>query len=183
MTDEDIIRALGCCVNGKCFKCPLKTMNCSAKVPMAFALDLISRQQAELEKCIRKSTVHEKTVELVKAQLKTANEVVDKIEAENNSLRAKVKELQALLYIFLDTKNGDLVRITNTELENIKRPIKTDAIKEFAEKLKSKVETTISVDRDFIAYSFGDEFKTFSTVDEVIEFLTPIVIKEMAGER
>ena len=49
MTDNEIIKALGCCVNGKCFKCPLKTMNCSAKVPMAFALDLISRQQAEIE--------------------------------------------------------------------------------------------------------------------------------------
>ena len=50
MTDKEIIKALGCCVNGKCFKCPLKTMNCSAKVPMAFALDLISRQQAEIER-------------------------------------------------------------------------------------------------------------------------------------
>ena len=47
MVDKEIIKALECCVNGKCFKCPLKTMNCSAKVPMAFALDLINRQQAE----------------------------------------------------------------------------------------------------------------------------------------
>lgn len=92
MTDKDIIKALGCCVNGKCFKCPLKTMNCSAKVPMAFALDLISRQQAENK------------------ELKTEN-------------------------LILSQKRFNIFeRIEFTD--KLKKQLKSEAIKEFAERLK-----------------------------------------------
>ena len=92
--DKGIVKGLECCekLNNKCDECPYRETGCQYELSKD-ALDLINRQQAELEKYIRKSTIHEKTVELVTAQLKTANEVVDKIEAENNSLRKEVKRL------------------------------------------------------------------------------------------
>ena len=95
MTDNEIIKALGCCVNGKCFKCPLKTMNCSAKVPMAFALDLISRQQAEIEELKTENLILSQKrfniferiefTDKLKKQIKSEaiKEVFDKIKAVN----------------------------------------------------------------------------------------------------
>lgn len=48
--DNEIIKALECCINGKCKGCPLYAMNCSPKVAMAFSVDFINRQKAEIER-------------------------------------------------------------------------------------------------------------------------------------
>jgi hypothetical protein len=53
MTDNDIIKALECCINGKCNGCPLYAMNCSPKVAMAFSANIINRQKAEIERLQR----------------------------------------------------------------------------------------------------------------------------------
>lgn len=50
MTDNEIKKSLGCCINNKCSECPLKAMNCSKNVAMAYANDLINRQQADNER-------------------------------------------------------------------------------------------------------------------------------------
>ena len=50
MTDNEIKKALVCCINGKCNECPLYAMNCSPKVAMAFSADFITRQKAEIER-------------------------------------------------------------------------------------------------------------------------------------
>lgn len=50
MKDEEIIKALECCIkHNSCDGCPLNALNCTARVPMAFAVDLINRQKAEIE--------------------------------------------------------------------------------------------------------------------------------------
>ena len=60
-TDEQIKKALECCINKRtmCKQCPLYSidiLNCNEKVAMAFALDLINRQEAEIERLT--SNVH-----------------------------------------------------------------------------------------------------------------------------
>ena len=50
LTGAETKKALKCCINGKCSECPLRAMNCSAKVAMAFANDLINRYEAEIER-------------------------------------------------------------------------------------------------------------------------------------
>ena len=49
ITINEIKKALVCCINGKCKGCPLRAMNCSPKVAMAFSADFINRQKAEIE--------------------------------------------------------------------------------------------------------------------------------------
>ena len=51
MTDNEIIKAVGCCIgNTKCDECPMfRTQNCMNKV-FGYALDLINRQKAENER-------------------------------------------------------------------------------------------------------------------------------------
>ena len=116
-TDDEIIKALECCINDNCSDCPETFGNCELTT-MRNALDLLKRQRAKIEKLqnalfkqedtiqmlvtdkdteieryIRKTTVYEKTVENMTAEIKTANEVIDKIEAENISLRAEIEKL------------------------------------------------------------------------------------------
>lgn len=50
MTVEQVAKALECCIKGECSKCPLSAMVCGDEVVMQYALDLIKRQQAEIEK-------------------------------------------------------------------------------------------------------------------------------------
>ena len=51
LTDNEIKKALECCARGyDCRECPMNAPNCYARVPMAFALDLINRLQAENER-------------------------------------------------------------------------------------------------------------------------------------
>lgn len=50
MNDNDIINGLKCCIMEKCAKCTLKAMNCSPKVHIAFAIELINRQKADIER-------------------------------------------------------------------------------------------------------------------------------------
>ena len=116
LTPEEIKKALECCVNGKCFKCPLKTMNCSAKVPMAFALDLINRQQAEIER------LQSILVRFLDEMSEWGN--------KNN----------------VDTTNFSIIPIAESEKESLVKQLKSEAIKEFIEKLKEKKHIAIPFD-------------------------------------
>ena len=61
MTDNEIIKALECCLSGKdydtaCMKCPIEPICESDDILLKYALDLINRQKAEIE-----SLKHRKT--------------------------------------------------------------------------------------------------------------------------
>lgn len=59
MTDKDIIKALECCTKGEdCKHCPLKEElpYCSDDIMVDAALDLINRQQAEIERLKKHNT-------------------------------------------------------------------------------------------------------------------------------
>jgi predicted RNase H-like nuclease (RuvC/YqgF family) len=51
MTDNEIVKALECChqVNG-CDRCPLHSYSAECEILNTYALDLIKRQKAEIEK-------------------------------------------------------------------------------------------------------------------------------------
>ena len=50
MNDKDIIKALRCCSEAVCGRCPLRGENMCVSKVTGYALDLIKRQQAEIEK-------------------------------------------------------------------------------------------------------------------------------------
>lgn len=50
MTDNEIIKALECCIKHECTNCSLNKMFCSDTVAMGHALDLTKRQQKEIER-------------------------------------------------------------------------------------------------------------------------------------
>lgn len=68
MTDNEIIKALECCVKDKCSDCPAKAMFCDANVPMAFALDLINRQSKEIGRLEKSNRNWRRKVQRLRAE-------------------------------------------------------------------------------------------------------------------
>lgn len=85
LTGAETKKALECCINGKCSECPLRAMNCSAKVAMAFANDLINRYEAEIERLEKGSlkeamTFNSKTI--ARAVAEAVDEFAERLKKE-----------------------------------------------------------------------------------------------------
>ena len=93
MTDAEIIKALKCCIKGKCSECPLKAMFCSECVVMGYALDLINRQKVENERlqeeCFIKSqkraNIFEISESFERGRIKGIKEFAEMIKIENRN--------------------------------------------------------------------------------------------------
>lgn len=121
MTDNEIIKALECCINDDCDNCPDTFGNCEHNA-MRNALNLINRQQEEIER----------------------------LKIENQSLRGAANSYK-LHY----------------------NEAKTEAVKEFADRLKALDRLDIDV-----SYGYGREHCTEAIAVTLIDNL----IKEMAGD-
>ena len=139
-TDEETIKALECCTNyGKqedCIGCPIRS-ECNPNVLEKYALDLIPRQKAIIEKSEKVEHFADKTIETANAEIERLEKELMKCKLEKEMLYQTVEE------------------------------IKSEAIKEFAEKLENEINcrTTLSRQQD-------------KNVIHIIHNL----LKEMAGE-
>lgn len=80
MNDNDIIKALECCINGKCAECPLEKMACSETVAMQYALALINRQKAEIESLQKAYLMYEETSGLKQAKSEAIKDFAEEFE-------------------------------------------------------------------------------------------------------
>lgn len=116
MTDEQIIKALKCCVKTEfisdCAKCKMFAFDCK-DILIENALDLINRQKAEIE------------------ELKTE---IERMEDENYTLKNKI-EIRDNLIEQLGSDINIKYNTIYTMREKLKNS-KSEAIKEFAERLK-----------------------------------------------
>ena len=131
MTDNEIIKALECCGDpySICAECPIKDDHGCNEQLANYALDIIKRQQAEIER------------------LESAN---DKKFNQWNMLAEKTKQHYADLY---------------NEAKDI---LKSEAVKEFAERLKEKSFKTI---------------RNYGLTKDVVEVCDiDNLVKEMVGE-
>ena len=106
ITDKEIIKALECChmVNG-CERCPLRNDTDECEILNTYALDLLLRQKAEIER------------------LRKENKIL--------SVNADTAFQDGL------NENRDLFK------KEVEHEIKSEAIKEFASKLKSRIRKDI----------------------------------------
>lgn len=135
MNDKDITKALECCSkNILCGQCPLKEKNNCINKLSAYALELISRQQAEIErlhdevsKTRRKalleasskfaghSDYHGDTILCKLICMAEGKEVeiakpLDKSEIKSESVKEFVKEHKEIMRSFLDDDNEFLMK-------------------------------------------------------------------------
>ena len=140
MTDNEIIKALECCVKGlECKNCPANPHKgnygyCTSLLLKA-ALDLINRQKAEIFKEKNKNS---------------------KLRNERNRLKAEVERLQTENKLLIDNdvsnkypncvlvEKGRIYTKALEDYDNLIGDISAEAIKEFAERLKENSIATFS---------------------------------------
>ena len=92
MTDNEIKKALECCIKNDCVNCPYESKvhfkNC-----LEGFLDLINRQKAELDDLKRDDLPR------CKDALRRANEIGMDVDKENQELREEIERLQKELKI------------------------------------------------------------------------------------
>ena len=148
LTDKEIIKALECCKYEYDTKCELCCYNfysrtgCRSELRRN-ALDLINRLQAKVEKCEKVEHFADKTIETANAEIERLNKEVeielDKLNAEKN------------------------------DVMHYKDQIKSEAVKEFAERLKEQYAQGINW--------FGKKEHYFVNVEDIDNLL-----KELVGE-
>lgn len=151
MTDNEIIKALECCKNDGiiCFECPYKKTNGCMEKLSADALDLITRQQAEIENLKVENQSLRGAAHSLKMHYEEAQSEINKLNAEN----------------MLTMSERNAFRNSFYELSKQLKTAKSEAVKEYAEKLKGKTFTH----KNFGKLIFADD------IDDLV--------KEMVGEK
>jgi molecular chaperone GrpE (heat shock protein) len=124
-TDDDVIKALECCTLGDCFPCAYGNIGVGCRDKMnADALALILRQKREIE---RLNTVHADMTE----SLRLAAEA-------NKDMQAEIERLKKIG----DDKTSEVLRhdASIRELHKQLETARSEAIKEFAKKIKTDAE-------------------------------------------
>lgn len=100
MTDNEIIKALECCKRDDCDCCPNDFGNCYSNLA-GYSLDLINRQQAEIERLEKDS----KRLKKVQMQLDDAMKMYSTIKAE--AVKEFAERLKERKYQSSDWSHGE----------------------------------------------------------------------------
>lgn len=176
LTDNEIIKALECCgniVDSTCKGCVYhETYNASCVVRlMRDALDLINRQKAENEKNENIIRIADKTIETQQTEIERLTNKLEQQEemmanlgvelttmrSAANSYKLHYKEAQAEIESLKHRKTE--LQIRNQELQHEK----SEAIKEFAERLKTYKMQPFNYDRYLVP---------LVAIDEVVKEMT-----------
>ena len=146
MTDNEIIKALECCSCWESYKscedCPENTYDCGCANKLEkHSLDLINRQKAIIEKSEKVEHFADKAIE-------TANAEIERLNIELQSMRSAANSYK-MHYV----------------------TAKSEAIKEFAERLKENIRNAI--DTYYNSYG-GGYYHAEDTIDDI-----DILVKEM----
>ena len=183
MTDNEIIKALECCsVNiNVCDTCPIdpkkKDNYTCGMVLTRNALDLINRQTAEIDFYKERSNKYEAQVEVLLEQTKNQKAEIEKFD----NIKATINKFWDMLLKCKIAKRKDAP--TLEEFAEVIGEIETDAIKEFAERLKPMMfgyYDCLEQSAKGRPYE-GDTLMDYEVVDMVEDCIDNLV-KEMVGE-
>ncbi len=157
MNDNDIIKALECCINGKCAECPLEKMACSETVAMQYALAFINRQKADKIIAERKekdarALFKDATAEIARSKNKQKPTGASGYKIENgkvvfftnmlNGYRYEYKDLDEVVKTLNELlqecySKDEIAFALRCKTEELKTA-KSEAIKEFAEEFERR---------------------------------------------
>lgn len=156
MTDNEIIKALECCIkdNCDCGECPaIPVCQHDADCPKTIALALINRQKAEIESLNKK---YQLAVTEREANVKGFTEEVERLEGNLKFVRGTVERLRKaneILSANADTAFQEgLNEAQELYAQQIKNETRDKAIKEFAERVKENVTYHEDECGDFVAW-------------------------------
>lgn len=163
MTDEQIIKALECCYIGMghwCSKCPFSKADSEhcEYILHKFAHDLINRQKAKIEE------LHSDKI-IAETHERAAKDLFVDCTRQLEETKAEIERME--------NQNTLLLKKKCKDINTARKIIKSEAIKDFAKRLKIKVKMYNSEDVDE-----GDLIDDLLTVDETVEIIDEL-IKEM----
>ena len=157
MTDNEVIKALECCGVESCLGCPYHG-KCHLGNPMIRdALDLITRQQEEIENLKVENQSLRSAANSLKMHYEEAQAEIDKLNAENMLTMAERNAFDTSFY----------------ELLKQLKTAKSESVKECLAKVKNYIKTHCN------PYSKPDF--DYDTSIKILNFIDNLV-KEMAGE-
>lgn len=149
MTDKEILKGLECCaIKHDCNECPYKVEKCELlNSILSDALDLINRQQAEIEKLQSMNRDLKVDTFNIEEQLKDVTEEficqqtvyndLSNIIKEKNAEIDRLKNENEILSLNADNAFQDgMNEAQDLYAEQVKAEVKSEAIKEYKEKLK-----------------------------------------------
>ena len=178
MTDKEIIKALECCIKptSDCENCPYYKKEECFDMAKRDALNLINRQQAEIEN-LNNFLYDAEGVNLVNywyQQCEIAENGCRNLEEENKKLKAEIERLQKnskkVLEICSRVIKANDER-NNEIFQGAIEVVRAEAIKEFAERLKLKVDIDLCEAIECSDYLYN--------LPKLIDNL----VKEMVGEQ
>lgn len=169
MTDNEIIKALECCGRESCFGCPYRG-KCHQGNPMITdALDLINRQQAELENS--------------KVENQSLRSAANSLKMHYEESQAEIERLQNILICFMDAlgkvrKVDDIDEISLIPLmselnKQYRAELKAEAYKECLAKVKNYIKTHCN--------PYGKPDFDYDTSIKILNFIDKLA-KEMVGD-
>jgi hypothetical protein len=160
MTDNEIIKALECCTEFRCEKCVFDDnsgFNCEENL-MKYALDLINRKDAEIEKLNVELVGMRGACESYRIHYDVAQAEIERLREENKNQKLVIEEIE-------DAINP---LPFETDFEKAIRIAKSEAIKEFTERLKELV-TSITLDG-----RYGYDVATKECIDYLVKEMTEV---------
>lgn len=160
MTDAEIIKALEACKNETCLRCPLSKEMKSAEcltVLSTNVLDLINSKNEYIKKCDNLERIADKTIASQKAEIERLK--------ESKMLIANIEVSEDVLEKLINQK---VISIANDKADVnflCDKHIRTEAIKEFAERLKKAKQYSLERHENIVPVAVVDW-----------------IVKEMAGD-
>ena len=179
LTDNEIVKALECCryndLKKACKKCPFDKEEHCLDAILNSALDLINHLQAKAIKEQNKNSKLRNERNRLQAQNKDLAETVHNLTIEKDALFDKAEELKAEIERLKTNLNVELENFA-TEYDN---KIKSEAYKEFAERLKNEIINDTAYACDITQHSGYYDYQI--KIGDIPEYIDNLV-KEMVGE-
>lgn len=170
MTDKEVIKALECHAEESldtCSLCPLLNIEGCAYEAAEYALNLINRQQAEIERLAKLTELDDKHIKNLEKAFNDRTAELQDAKLDNKQLRRDVERL-------------DKRRLNDFMAQEKYNSLRTEAVKEFAEKLKDRIlnfPSAYPIESATLAFLNGSSHRQL----EILEIIDNLV-KEMEGD-
>lgn len=152
LTESEIVKLLECCKKSQCSNCEY-SKKCDGYTQVNYALDLITRQQAEIERL-------RKEVNLVSIQFQDLQERYEEAQAEIESLK--------IFRGYAEKRASDYKTMRDKYLN-----AKSEAVKECLTKVKNYIKTHCN--------PYGKPDFDYDTSIKILNFIDKLA-KEMVGD-
>ena len=161
MSDNEIKKAFEHCVSERpCVECVFKLKCLNQERLGEYVLDLINRQQAEIAELQHKNDELEIELKVMRGVANSYKREIERLHTKTEVLQEVKEQLEK--DVFNEQMNCDSIAYEYELLKQEKSVVKSEAIKEFAERLKEQI------------YIKKDKGLYFEKIDNLVKEMTEV---------